>query len=141
MACPYFCPTTPIQERWWPHPLRLPLGGGYRGLCAADPAGDATPSERALQQWCNLGYARGHCARFPPGAGPDAVRFGLSDGGDGLLAVDYALEQGHLPHQHGRLEFDTRRRAFLAAPAGRLLRRQAEAYMESYLRQAAKAGQ
>lgn len=135
MACPYFYPTKRLDQRLWPHPARLPLGAGFAGVCRADPASDEfRPGESALQQWCNLGYARKQCGRFPDDAGPDAVRFAVSSDSNDIIRIYYAAEKDHRPHQHGPLEFDARQRTFPAPHPNRILQRQAEAYLESYLR-------
>jgi hypothetical protein len=90
-----------------------------------------------LQHLCNLGYARGTCARFPSGEGPDAVRFTVSrDQGDSLR-IYYVLERDHHPFAHGPLDYSVARGAFVDPPAGETVSRQAQAYVESYLRRKA----
>ncbi|MBI3694736.1 MAG: hypothetical protein HY238_07850 [Acidobacteria bacterium] len=44
------------------------------------------------------------------------------------------LERDHRPYEHGRIDYDTRRRALVAPPSNRLLARQAETFVENYLR-------
>jgi hypothetical protein len=134
MACPYFYPTERFGEAVWPHPARLPLGDGFAGRCCAQPGNEFTPMEAAVLECCNLGYARGSCARFPPGDGPDAVLFTVCGEQDGIVTIYYVTERDHRPHEHGALAYDTQRGDFAAPPDGRLLRRQAEAYVEGYLR-------
>ena len=134
MACPYFYPTERFLQALWPHASRLPLGDGLAGRCCADPAGEAVPSQAALENHCNLGYARGQCGRFPGSAGPEAVRFTVSSQENGIVRIYYVLERDHRPYEHGPLEYDTKRRALVALPSSRLLARQAEAYVDSYLR-------
>ena len=134
MACPYFYPTERFGQNVWPHPARLPLGDGYAGICGVNPAADFRPDENRLREYCNLGYARGVCDRFPNAACADAVRFTVSGDQDGIIIIYYALEKDHRPCGHGPLEYDKARRAFVAPPVDRMLHRQAEAYVESYLR-------
>ena len=136
MACPYFYPTERLEQNGWPHPSRLPLGDGFAGTCRADPAHDFHPSETTQREYCNLGYARGHCYRFPQD-GPDAVRFTVAGEQDGRVQIDWVLEKGHRPYQHGLLEYDAAQRVFLPSPSNPLVKRQAEAYVESYLRRKA----
>ena len=132
MACPYFYPTGRFEFKMWPHPSRLPLGDGYTGICLAG-AEEFQPGEAALKDGCNLGYARKCCDRVPSG-GPDAVRFAVTSDSGNLIRISFAVEKAHLPHEHGALEFDRSRRAFANPHPNRILERQAEAYVESYLR-------
>ena len=133
MACPYFHPTKRVFVRLWPHPARLPLGSGFEGLCRAREGEAVEPGELALRDWCNLGYAAGGCARFPAGA-PDAVRFAVARDAGGLVVIHYVVEQGHRPHSHGELEYERSRRAFRHPPQDTTLARQAQVYVENYLR-------
>ena len=134
MACPCFYPTRRMEQTLWPHPSRLPLGDGFEGVCSAEPANEVRPADATLQEYCNLGYARGRCSRFPPGAEPDAVRFALSGDEDGIVRIYYVLEKDHRPHEHGPLEYDAGRRTFASPHPDRVIGRQAEAFVESYLR-------
>jgi len=140
VACPYFYPLeweggrTPQTSSGTSAHLdaMLPLGGRWRGMCRADAARAAEPDD-GVRKTCNLGYARGVCARFPAGDGPDAVRFTVTrDEGDRLLLY-YVIERDHHPFAHGPLEY-VRATGALASPAGDTLARQAQAYAESYLR-------
>ena len=70
MPCPYF---HPLGQLAWPNAPRLPLGDAYAGRCESDPGLPADPDPVTLRDCCNLGYARGKCARFPDAAGPDAA--------------------------------------------------------------------
>ncbi len=93
----------------------------------AEAAGEKAHDESL----CNLGYARGRCARFPGDAEADAVRFSLAGDRAGVLSLRFAVERGHLPLAHGTLVFSGGKVTPEPAP---LLRSQAEAYLESYLR-------
>lgn len=135
MACPYFFPTERfLGQNLWPHPARLPLGGGFTGFCSVDSGVEFRPDENRLTECCNLGYARRCCDRFPDGEAPDAVRFTVSNEQEGIIQIRYALEKDHLPCGHGALAYDKSHRSFVTPPADRVLQRQAEAYVESYLR-------
>lgn len=133
MACPYFYPTERLGTTLWPHPSRLPLGGGFRGLCHARPGEHFSPDESRLRDCCNLGYAGAQCDRFPGGAPADAVRFSLAGEDNGIITIYYAREKGHLPVEHGALQYDTHSRIMVGPPHDPFLRRQMEAYAESYL--------
>lgn len=132
MACPYFFP---VERRSCATDIRdamLPLGDSWAGLCRATPD-RPTPDDAVLRPLCNLGYARGNCARFPAGDGPDAVRFTISrDAGDSI-GIYYVVERDHHPFAHGRLDYSTASATLSDAP-GDVLARQAAAYVESYRR-------
>ena len=115
----------------------LPLGDWWKGICHAIPAEPRNAGGVGCDisgAFCNLGYARGGCARFPLGEGPDAVRFTISRHESTVIGVDYVLERDHHPFAHGRLEYSLAATAFVAPPEGAILSRQAQAYVESYLR-------
>jgi hypothetical protein len=134
VACPFFYPTEGLGQKLWPHPARLPLGGGFRGICRARADEDFLPGEAVLREGCNLGYARPECARFPRDGAPDAVRFAVAGDQEGRIRIQYVVEQEHLPHDHGTLEYDRSARRFLTTPANAILARQAQVYVENYLR-------
>lgn len=135
MPCPYFYPVERIGL--WSGPERMPLGDPYRGRCHADPVCEWLPEEEILVGFCNVGYARSRCPRFPPEGGADANRFTLyADDGERLV-IRYAAERGYMPHACGSVECttpDMRLNVPLASP----LDRQIQAFAESYLRR--KAG-
>ena len=129
MACPFF---EPLERRSRASDVRdamLPLGDSWAGLCRAVPDQPVPPAEADLRPLCNLGYARGNCARFPGSDGPDAVRFAIKQDTGGSLDIAYVVERDHHPFANGNL--------LDPAPApvsGELLARQAAAYAESYRR-------
>ncbi|MBI3665173.1 MAG: hypothetical protein HY236_02940 [Acidobacteria bacterium] len=133
MACPYFYPAEKLGQV---HQADLfwPLGDGYAGWCTAEPGVEFQPEKTALVECCNLGYARGSCERFPRGGGPDAVRFSVTDDRDGIIRVYFVVEGNHRPREHGPLEYEVKRRAMLVPHPDPIVNRQAEAYVESYLR-------
>ena len=140
MSCPYFEPLEPHPRASGAPFGLLPLGGAWTGACHADPAGAVRPEDSALHRFCNLGYARGSCPRFPADdPGPDAVRFTISGHQDGSLRLYYVLERDHRPFAHGPLEYAIARGAFTSAPAGNLTARQAAAYASNYLRRQSAA--
>ena len=132
MACPYFYPVEACAGS-----ALLPLGDWWKGLCRAlpgTPQADAVDAVAGNDAGCNLGYARGQCARFPDDDGPDAVRFTVSSHESTAIRISYVLERDHHPFAHGRLEYSTAAAAFVAPPESVALERQARAYLESYLR-------
>jgi hypothetical protein len=93
-----------------------------------------------LRPLCNLGYARGHCARFPSDDGPDAVRFAVSRDDGASLRVHYVIERDHHPFAHGPLDYSLAAGEFVNQPSAEIVGRQARAYVESYLRRKAASG-
>ena len=135
MSCPYFDPVAPWGPGSGPENAMLPLGGVWDGLCRAVPGEAWQPDRATLQPLCNLGYARGICARFPNGDGPDAVRFAVAGDDGANVRLYYVIERDHHPFAHGRLDD-------LDGPPGNsspLLARQAGAYIRSYLRRKREA--
>lgn len=133
MACPYFYPKPdplPTLES-----LPLPLGDAWTGFCHASADGPIEPEPALLVAHCHLGYARGRCAHFPGNdAGPDAVRFAVSRLSGAGVDLYYVQEREHHPFAHGPLRYSIALRRFLNEAPSHILARQAEAYVESYLR-------
>ena len=112
----------------------LPLGERWAGFCRAIPQEAWRPDEAALGQCCNMGYARRTCPRFPAGDGPDAVRFTVSSHEGDILRIYYVVERDHHPFAHGSLACSMASGQWTSAPVDDTLQRQAQAYVESYLR-------
>jgi hypothetical protein len=133
MACPYFYPVEP--EKSWTKPPRLPLGDPYNGFCRVDPMREWMPDQLTLRDCCNLGQAREKCARFPKGPGPDAIRFSVTRDQDDVLRIVFVREQNNATLEHGTLEYSSTTEQFLnGSNPSEVIRRQAKAYAESYLR-------
>jgi hypothetical protein len=136
MACPYFYPLHPNAA---PQALPLPLGDSWEGVCRAGQGPPAEPDPTQIRSLCQLGYARGACGRFPVhDPGPDAVRFAITAVTAPSLQLSYVLERDHHPFAHGSLSYSFAAGRFLQGPEDSSLpeiaARQAEAYVESYLR-------
>jgi hypothetical protein len=131
MACPYFYPLARFDNSNWAVPPRLPLGDPYSGECRAG-TDTFQPEETQVRQVCNLGYGRGCCDRFPESSPADAVRFHVSKDSGKLIRIQYIFEKDCWPKEHGVLEFANA--AVRSGPDDELLRRQAAAFLESYLR-------
>ncbi|MGO9230459.1 MAG: hypothetical protein ACLQKA_14810 [Bryobacteraceae bacterium] len=112
----------------------LPLGDSWTGICRAVPDQPMRPDDSLLDPFCNLGYARGHCARFPADHGPDAVRFTIGSDDGAVLRLYYVLERDHRPYAHGPLEFSVVRNELITPAEGALTAVQARAYVASHLR-------
>jgi hypothetical protein len=138
VACPYFFPVNPWHGDTSRQSAMLPLGGNWTGVCHAI-AEKPCPAESSFRTLCNLGYARGSCQRFPDGASPDATRFTISREEGDRVQIYYVVERDHLPYSHGPLGYSLLRREFLDPVPNEIIRRQAEAYIESYLRRKSEA--
>ncbi len=134
VACPFFYPTEPLDALLWRAPAHLPLGDACCGECrAAEPADVASLDE--LTRWCNLGYARGECPRFPADpAQPDAARYVVTHDGEGVVTIAFALERDHRPAGHGVLQY---RDGTISGDCDEVVRRQALVYARAYLRRKA----
>jgi hypothetical protein len=139
MACPYFHAVKPRSQTGNSRSAMLPLGDAWDGLCRAVTGSPCEPDEITLLSFCNMGYARGCCSRFPPGDGPDAVRFTIAGDQPGALHLYYVVERDHHPWSHGPLEFSRAANAFLTPPPGETTLQLARAYVARYLRRISEA--
>ena len=110
----------------------LPLGESWSGICRAG-AGEFRPDDAVLR-CCNLGYARRTCPQFPAGDGPDAVRFTISSHSDDTVRIYYVVERDHHAFAHGPLAYSSVTGEWNPRVDDATLQRQAQAYVESYLR-------
>src|SRR5260221_3421131 len=127
----------------WPHPSRLPLGGGWRGHCTAPGDEGESPSESTQERYCNLGYASS-CDWTPVERAWDAVRFaicapprrdGSSDAATPVaLRMRYVCEKDHRPVESGDLEFDLLRAAWQSRHDDPRVQKMAECFLDSYLK-------
>lgn len=145
-------PAERIEDGSWPHPARLPLGGGWSGHCTAPGHERQIPSRDVLEAFCNLGYACG-CTWAPQERNWDAVRFAVSapgapvttnyanagNGSGRLLSLRYVCERDHRPVEHGQLQFDTAQSEWLKRHVDARIQKMAECFLESYFRKKAPA--
>ena len=143
MACPYFMPVEKLENGAWPHPSRLPLGGGWRGYCTAPGHEGANPASEVLEAYCNLGYADG-CSWAPRERHSDAVRFAViaprpakhsstADNAGTLLRVRFVCERNHRPQSDGELEFDLAHSTWVRTHEDLRIQKMAECFLASYL--------
>lgn len=112
-----------------------PLRNFWSGMCHAEPAQPFEQfDERVLSECCNMGYARGKCARFSETCGPDAVRFTVVRDAERMILVSFAVEKNHLPYAQGVLQYSRGGQSFVVNHPNRLIEQQARAYLASYLR-------
>src|SRR5258708_24920893 len=138
-------PVSRLENGSWPHPARLPLGGGWCGHCTAPGHEGELPSQDVLEAFCNLGYASG-CTWSPPQRAWDAVRFAVSAPREArdvdavharVLLLGYVCERDHRPVAHGDLEFDLAQATWLRRHDDARVQRMAECFLESYLKKKA----
>lgn len=143
-------PVEKSENGSWPHPARLPLGGGWGGHCTAPDHEGEIPQQSILETLCNLGYAGGciwspkdehrtwDAVRFAVCAPPDSgTRLGRDADGDvplRVLRLRYVCEKSHLPVEHGDLEFDLTRSAWVRAHDDSRVQKMAECFLDSYLK-------
>lgn len=140
MACPYFYPVRRLAGDASTRSAMLPLGDAWTGLCFATPGGAPPTDSGPLGTFCSLGYARGACPRFPDhDSGADAVRFAISRDDGISIDLTYVLERNHHPFAYGPLRYSFDDGRFLGMPSAKVLERQAQAYVESYLRRKKEA--
>jgi hypothetical protein len=138
VSCPYFYPVEARTGNDGPRTALLPLGALWSGVCRSTPDEVRQPAGNQLQ--CHLGYARGECQRFPPeDAGADAVRFTIAGDDGASLRLYFVLERDHHPFLHGPVEYSLTASVFTGALPAEIIRRQAEAYVETYLRRKKEA--
>ena len=133
MACPYFYPLSPLQTTFWAVPPRFPLGEAYNGECRAQALA-VEPEEAALRQFCNAGYGREACARFPKDSEADAIRFHLASDTGAAIRVQYVIEKECRPLKHGAFEFSPETDELAGDNTDEIVRRQSIAFVESYRR-------
>ena len=132
LACPFFLPTSQLDDGGWLHPSRLPLGGGWAGRCAAPGHEGAEPTNEQLRELCNLGYAAS-CPRLPKQRSCDAVRFSIARDRGAQLDFWYVCESGHRPASHGTLEYDLALGKWTTSHSDPRIQKMAECYLQSYL--------
>ena len=130
MACPWFLPRQPIPPTGTGPSPRAPLGELWSGLCCASGQHD-----EAAAEFCNTGYPRSICPRFPADSPNDAVRFHVAHEDGDLIRLQYVYEKQWWPAEHGVLEY-SRSRQTVTGPAAEsdLLNRQAAAFAASWIR-------
>jgi hypothetical protein len=137
VACPFFFPTARV-DGGWAHPYRLPLGGGWSGLCQASGQESTTPSPEQLRHYCNLGYAL-TCERLPAQRAWDSIRFGAraiprnGAGVAGFIQIRYVCERDHLPADSGWLDYDPVEHRFRQKHPDARIQRMAEGFVETWM--------
>jgi len=132
VACPFFMPTSKLEDGGWLHPLRLPLGGGWTGHCSAPGHEGAEPANQELRELCNLGYAAS-CPRLPKERAYDAVRFSIARDCSGHLELWFVCESGYRPAGHGKLEYDLDLSQWVSSHSDLRIQKMAECYLQAYL--------
>jgi hypothetical protein len=134
VACPYFHPDAPFEDGAWLKPPRVPLGDPCSGICEASEE-KARPSIEELRTFCNNGYARGRCHRFPASAEADANRFSIARDHEGVVELVYIRERDYAPLRHGQAIYRIAESKFEGLPDGDdAMAGQARRFTESYLK-------
>jgi hypothetical protein len=131
LACPFFAPTHRADDLAFPHPVRLPLGAGWRGTCCVAGHEQAALSNVELES-CNLGYAKS-CPRLPKGRACDAVRFVIANDSGEAITLRFVYESNYLPAGSGTLEYDVVLRTWITSHSELRTQKLAEAFLQSYL--------
>jgi hypothetical protein len=131
MTCPFFMPTRKSESGEWLHPSRLPLGGGWDGICMAPGHEGAIPQAEQLQNGCNLGYAAG-CPQLPAQREWDAVRFVVTRERASRVCLSYVCEKNHLPGDHGLLEYSLTANQWTNCHPDPRIQKQAECFLDSW---------
>ena len=139
MACPYFHAVKARSQTDNSRSAMLPLGDAWDGVCRVNAQSPWQPDEITLLSQCNMGYARGCCARFPDADGPDAARFTIAADSAETVRLYYVLERDHRPWAHGPLEYSRAGASFANPSADESTLQLARAYVESYLRRISEA--
>ncbi len=137
MACPYFVPREIVNDGYWPHPKRLPLGAGWKGECCAAEQ-SRSPDDLQMREFCNLGCAA-LCPHLPPQRDWDAIRFAIARTNDNQIVLSYSCELAHAPKEHGTLTFDLHRETWTGFHADARIRRLAEAFLQTHRSRTATA--
>ena len=82
-----------------------------------------------MREVCNLGYGRHACEQFPEASAADAIRFHVTQDEGELIKIQYVFEKDCWPVEHGDASKLT----------NETLRRQAGAFVESYLKRRSEA--
>jgi len=83
-----------------------------------------------MREVCNSGYGRHGCEQFPAGSAADAIRFHIAKDAGDLIQIQYVFEKDCWPAERGMFEWPL---AQDVSP-NEILRRQAEVFVQSYLR-------
>lgn len=144
-------PLARLENGTWPHPARLPLGGGWCGHCTAPGHEGEVPAQDVLEAFCNLGYASS-CHWSPQERVCDAVRFAVNAPLDSarrsapsnppgvparILLLRYVCEKNNRPVDQGDLEFDLARATWLRRHDDARIQKMAECFLDSYLKKKA----
>ena len=132
MACPFFMPTSKLDDGGWIHPSRLPLGSGWHGHCGAPGHEGTQPSDEEVHQLCNLGYAA-NCPRLPAERSCDAVRFSVARDRGSHLDLWFVFESAHRPAGQGTLEYDISLGQWRSFHPDPHIQKMADCYLQSYL--------
>ncbi len=91
-----------------------------------------------MREACNLGLGSHGCEQFPLNSASDAIRFHVAKDSGELIHIQYVFEKECWPGEHGSFDYSVSQK-LSSARVDETLRRQAEAFLESYLRRRSEA--
>jgi hypothetical protein len=131
MPCPYFEPRNIVEPRR-PN-ARLPLIDEYDGLCHADSAPVEAPVEVRFR-YCNHGYSRGCCERFPSVETRSSLRYTVVRHTGSALDLICIEEQNYTPLRWRALQYLLESECLEPEIDDACMRAQAVAFCRSYLK-------
>ena len=132
MPCPYFEPQTIVRDAQHPR-ARLPLLDEYDGLCRAQAIPLHAPTELRFA-YCNQGYSRGYCGRFPADDGRSGLRYTITSRNAATLEILWIEEQEFVPLRWHSVRYLPASSQFDPEPSNECMRAQLLAFCRSYLR-------
>ena len=132
MPCPYFQPRRVASD---PRHIgaRLPLIEEYDGLCHASGAALAVPPELRFP-YCNHGYSRGSCDRFPAGELRSGIRYTVVRRTPAALEILYVEEQNYVPLAWHSIQYFPDNDRLEPQLSDECIRAQLVAFCHSYLK-------
>ena len=110
----------------------MPLGNAWKGECTAPGHEGQRPSDQALKEWCNFGYAKS-CPWLPAKRSADKISFSIARDKEDIVLIYYVCEVDHTPGEHGTLMYDIKESRWLKEHADPRIQAQAACYIKSYL--------
>jgi hypothetical protein len=132
MPCPYFAPRSIAARPQNPN-ARLPLIDEYEGWCHAGSEPIEAPAELRFR-FCNHGYSKGCCERFPSREARSSLRYHVANAVDNTLELVCIEEQNYAPIRWRKFQYSSGSQRLEPEPEDACTQAQAIAFCESYLR-------
>jgi hypothetical protein len=131
MPCPFFAPRNIVAKQQNVN-ARLPLLDEYDGLCHARPEPIEAPAELRFR-YCNHGYSKGSCDRFPSGEVRSSVRYDVLRQSRSALELVCIEEQNYAPLRWHTIQYFLGRERLEPEVDDVCTQAQAIAFCRSYL--------